>query len=97
MVYNTGLFISPSGTSELSCITTKTDTAERNISIGAESLQAFCLRGSVAYLQVSPLGGSHDENMAWIGNTEAFCVLEYTKIAKFGNYRVTKGGHIEHL
>jgi hypothetical protein len=35
----TGLFIRPSGISELSCTTTKTDTAERNISIGAESLQ----------------------------------------------------------
>jgi hypothetical protein len=38
---NTGLFISPSETSELSCTTTKTDIAERNISIGAESLQVF--------------------------------------------------------
>jgi hypothetical protein len=38
---DTGLFISPSGTSELSCTTTKTDTAERNIPIGAESLQVF--------------------------------------------------------
>jgi len=27
----TGLFISPSGTSELDCATTKKDTAERNI------------------------------------------------------------------
>jgi hypothetical protein len=62
----TGLFVSPSGTSKLSCTTTKTDTAERNISIGAESLQVFfCLRGSIAYSQVSPLGGSHDET--WRG------------------------------
>ena len=30
----TGLFISPSGISELDCATTKTDTAERSISIG---------------------------------------------------------------
>ena len=37
----TGLFISPSGNSELDCATTKTDTAERNISIGGESLQVF--------------------------------------------------------
>ena len=47
-VYNTGLFISPSGISELDCATTKTDTAERSISIGRESLQAFfffCTRG----------------------------------------------------
>ena len=37
----TGLFISPSGISELNCSTTKTDTAERSISIGRESLQVF--------------------------------------------------------
>ena len=39
----TGLFISPSGISELDCATTKTDTAERNISIGRESLQVSVL------------------------------------------------------
>ena len=39
--YYTGLFISPSGISELDCATTKTDTAERSISIGRESLQVF--------------------------------------------------------
>ena len=38
---STGLFISPSGISELDCATTKTDTAERSISIGRESLQVF--------------------------------------------------------
>ena len=37
----TGLFISPSGIYELDCATTKTDTAERSISIGRESLQVF--------------------------------------------------------
>jgi len=37
----TGLFISPSRISELDCATTKTDTAERSISIGRESLQDF--------------------------------------------------------
>ena len=37
----TGLFISPSGISELDCATTKIDTAERSISIGRESLQFF--------------------------------------------------------
>ena len=37
----TGLFISPSGTSELDCATTKKDTAERSISIGRESLKVF--------------------------------------------------------
>src|SRR5215510_13506107 len=42
----TGLFISPSGISEFDCATTKTDTAERSISIGRESLQVFfCTRG----------------------------------------------------
>jgi len=30
----TGLFISPSGISELDCATTKTDTAQRSISVG---------------------------------------------------------------
>jgi len=42
----TGLFISPSGTSELDCATTKTDPAERSISMGRESLKIFfCTRG----------------------------------------------------
>ena len=41
----TGLFISPSGTSELDCATTKTDTAESSTSIGRESLKVFfCIR-----------------------------------------------------
>ena len=31
---STGLFVSPSGISELDCATTKTDTAERSIPIG---------------------------------------------------------------
>ena len=39
----TGLFESPSRISELNCATTKTDTAERSISIGRESLQVFFL------------------------------------------------------
>ena len=38
---HTGLFISPSGISELDCATTKTDTTERSILIGRESLQVF--------------------------------------------------------
>ena len=59
---NTGLFISPSGISELDCVTTKTDTAERIISIGRESLQVFFVLGALAYFQVPPLGGSRDEN-----------------------------------
>ena len=41
---HTGLFISPYGISELDCATTKTDTAERSISIRRESLQDFCTR-----------------------------------------------------
>ena len=56
----TGLFISPSGTSELDCAT-KTDMAERSISIGRESLKVFFVLGALAYLQVPPLGGSRDE------------------------------------
>ena len=35
---STGLFISLSGISGLDCATTKTDTAERSISLGRESL-----------------------------------------------------------
>ena len=57
----TGLFISPSGTSELDCATTKKDRAERSISIGTESLKVFFVLGALAYLQVPPLGGSRDE------------------------------------
>ena len=45
----TGLFISPSGISELDCATTKTDTTERSISIGRESLQVFFVLGALAY------------------------------------------------
>ena len=57
----TGLFISPSGISELDYATTKTDTAERRISIGRESLQVFIVLGVLAYFQVPPLGGSREE------------------------------------
>ena len=58
----TGLFISPSGISELDCATTKTDTAERSISIGRDFLQVFFfVQGAMAYFQVPPLGGSRDE------------------------------------
>ena len=38
---STGLFISPSGISELDCATTKTDTAERSISIGRDLSNFF--------------------------------------------------------
>ena len=58
---NTGLFISPSEISELDCATTKTDTAERSISIRREYLQVFFVLGALAYFQVPPLGGSRDE------------------------------------
>jgi hypothetical protein len=57
----TDLFISPSGISELYCSTTKTDTAERSISIGRESLQVFFVLGALAYFQVPPLGVSREE------------------------------------
>ena len=57
----TGLFISPSGISELDCATTKTDTAERSISIDRESLQVFFVLGALPYFQVPPLGGSREE------------------------------------
>jgi len=57
----TGLFTSPSGISELDCATTKTDTAERSLSIGREPLQVFFLLGALAYFQVPPLGGSREE------------------------------------
>jgi len=40
-IENTGLFISPSGISELDCATTKKDRAERSISVGRESLKVF--------------------------------------------------------
>ena len=59
--YYTGLFISPSGISELDYATSKTDTAERSISIGRESLQVFFVLGALAYFQVPLLGGSREE------------------------------------
>ena len=58
----TGLFISPSGISELDCATTKRDTAERSISIGRESLQVFFVLGALVYFQVPPLGGIVKKN-----------------------------------
>ena len=60
-VYNTGLFKSPSGTSELDRATTKTDTAEKSISIGRESLKVFFVLRALAFLQAPPLGGSRDK------------------------------------
>jgi len=58
---NTGLFISPSGISELDYATTKTDMAGRSISIGRESLQVFFVLGALAHFQIPPLGGSREE------------------------------------
>ena len=76
----TGLFISPSGISELDCATTKTDKAERSISIARESLQVLFVLGALAYFQVPPLGGSRDwRKMAFTVNKKAFCVLEFAK------------------
>ena len=49
------------GNSELDCATTKTDTAERSISIGRESLQVFFVLGALTYFQVPPLGGSREK------------------------------------
>ena len=46
---NTGLFIRPSGISELDCATTKTDTAERSISIGKNLSKFFFVLGALAY------------------------------------------------
>ena len=58
---STGLFIRTSGISELDCATTKTDTAERSISIGRESLQVFFVLGALAYFHIPPLRGSREE------------------------------------
>jgi hypothetical protein len=49
MFYYTELFISPSGISEIDCATTKTDTAERSISIGREYFQVFSVLGALAF------------------------------------------------
>jgi len=58
---NTGLFISPTGISEIDCATTKTDTVERGISIGRQSLKVFFVLGALVSFQVPPLGGSREE------------------------------------
>ena len=57
----TELFISHSRISEFDCATTKTDTAERSISIGKESLQVFFVLGALAYFHVPPVGSSREE------------------------------------
>ena len=58
---NTGLFISPAGISELDCATTKTDTAERSISIGRESLKVFFCTRDLGVLPGSTARGSREE------------------------------------
>ena len=58
---NTGLFISPSGISELDCATTTTDTAERSISIGRETLQVFFFTRGLGVLPDSTARGSREE------------------------------------
>ena len=55
--FYTGLFISPSGISELDCATAKTDTVERSISLGRESLQVFFLIRGLGVLPGSTARG----------------------------------------
>jgi hypothetical protein len=71
---HTGQFISPSGTSELDSATTKTDTAERSISIGRESLQV-CL-GNRRYGVLADFSARRQSwrNMARTGYKKAFCL-----------------------
>jgi len=57
----TGLFISPSGTSELDCATTKKDRAERTYQLVENLSKFYFVLGALAYLQVPPLGSSRDE------------------------------------
>ena len=59
--YNTGLFISASGISELDCATTKTDTAERSISTERErerDTPSFC--STLQVLDMCTLGDAGD-------------------------------------
>jgi len=55
---NTGLFISPSGISKIDCATTKTDTAERSISMDREPLPSFC--PTLQLLEMCNLGDAAD-------------------------------------
>ena len=52
-----GLFISPSGISKIDCTTTKTDTAERSISMDRESLQVFVQPHSCSLARVVDFWG----------------------------------------
>jgi hypothetical protein len=75
------VFISLSGIYELSSTTTKTGTAERSISIGRNPSKFMWVIGAMAYLQVSPLGGSHDKTWRGQGGRKlsVSCVLEFAK------------------
>ena len=87
---NTGLFISPSGISELDCATTKTDTAERSISIGRESIQVFFELGALAYFQVPPLGGSREEKWNLSKFFFVLGALAYFQVPSLGGSREEK-------
>ena len=87
-----GNSISPSGTSELACATTKTDTAEKSISISRESLQAcvcvcVCTRRRGQLADFTARGQSW-RNMAWPGNKKEFCVLEFAGLTSAASPRV---------
>jgi len=58
---NTGLFISPSGISELNCATTKTDRQKGAYQEVEKLSKFFFVLGALAYFQVPPLGGSREE------------------------------------
>ena len=53
----TGLFITPSGISKISCTTIKRDTAERSISMDRESLQVFVQPYSCSFMRVVDFWG----------------------------------------
>ena len=88
----TGLFISPSRISKLDCATTKTDTAERSISIGTESLQVSVLpyRCSIC----APLV-TQQMSIKFLRHTLQHVSQELDY--RIDICRVTKGAHIEHL
>ena len=92
VVYYTGLFISPSGISELDCATTKIDTAERSISIGRESVQ----------VSVLPYRCSICAPLVTRQMSIKFLRHALQRMSQELDYRidichVTKGAHFEHL
>ena len=90
--YYTGLFISPSGISEFDCATTKTDTAERSISIGRESLQV-----SVLPYRCSICAPLVTRQMSIKFLRHALQRVSQELDYRIDICRVTKGAHIEHL